>query len=305
MPEEAVVERDWLLPYPVDVRSMLGVHARGPGDPAFRVAADRAVWRTSLTPEGPATLRVTGENVGEATKVRAQAWGPGADWLLETVPAQLGAQDDPAAFDPSPHPVVAKLAAQYPPPRLGRSNRVFEALVPAVLEQKVVILEAHRAWRYLMRKYGTPAPGPAPAGLRVFPSPAIWRSIPSWDWHKSGIEFVRARTIMNAAAVASSLERNPSERALRTLPGIGVWTAAEIRQRAVGDPDALSVGDYHLPNSVGWVLEGRRSTDDATMLELLEPYRGHRHRVAVLIEFSGHRRPRRGPRMTVRDYRAF
>ena len=88
------------------------------------------------------------------------------------------------------------------------------------------------------------------------------------------------------------------------MPGIGPWTSAEIRQRAAGDPDAVSVGDYHLPRAVGWTLAGR-ITDDAGMLELLAPYAGHRYRVTRLIELSGGHPPRRGPRMPVRDYRAF
>jgi 3-methyladenine DNA glycosylase/8-oxoguanine DNA glycosylase len=141
--------------------------------------------------------------------------------------------------------------------------------------------------------------------MRVPPGPKAWKTIPTWDWHKAGVEAVRARTIMNAATVAKRLEENPVDEALQSLPGIGPWTSAETRQRANGDPDAVSVGDYNLPKAVGWVLAGRESTDDATMLDLLEPYNGHRHRVTRLIELTGSRPPRRGPRMPVRDYRSF
>jgi 3-methyladenine DNA glycosylase/8-oxoguanine DNA glycosylase len=248
---------------------------------------------------------VTGQAVGVVT---GQAWGPGAGWLLDSLPGQLGFHDDRAGFTPC-HPVVGELALRYEGLRVGRSGRVFEALVPAVLEQKVVGREAHRAWRYLLGKFGTAAPGPAPDGMRVFPSPRTWTRIPSWDWHRAGVEGVRARTIITAAAVAARLEQaldlDPAEadRRLVSLPGIGPWTSAEIRQRAMGDPDAVSVGDYHLPNAVGWTL-ARRTTDDDGMLELLAPYAGHRYRVTRLIELGGSRPPRRGPRMPVRDYRA-
>jgi 3-methyladenine DNA glycosylase/8-oxoguanine DNA glycosylase len=192
--------------------------------------------------------------------------------------------------------------------RVGRSGRVFEALVPAVLEQKVVGLEAHRAWRFLLLKFGEPAPGPAPVGMRVFPPPRTWAHISSWDWHRAGVEDVRAQTIVTAATVAARLELildlDPAEadRRLRSIPGIGPWTSAETRQRAMGDPDAVSVGDYHLPKAVGWTL-ARRITDDEGMLELLAPYSGHRYRVTRLIELGGSTPPRRGPRMAVRDYR--
>ena len=300
---------EWLAPFQVDVRLTLAVHRRGGGDPSYRVDGEGAVWRTSLTPDGPGTLRVAWRRDPEGTLVIGQAWGAGAEWLLDSLPAQIGARDDTTGFAPL-DPVVRELASRYEGLRVGRTGRVFEALVPAVLEQKVVGLEAHRAWRVLMRTFGEPAPGPAPQGMRVFPPPEVWARIPSWEWHRAGVEGVRARTIMAAARVASRLERlldlDPAEadRRLQSMPGIGPWTSAEIRQRAAGDADAVSVGDYHLPTVVGWTL-ARRATDDAGMLELLAPYAGHRYRVTRLIELGGSGPPRRGPHMALRDYRAF
>ena len=333
----------WRVPFVLDVPRTLGVHARGRGDPAFRADADGSIWRTSLTPAGPATLRVfpvepasagTAGSAGPGGRppgppdrrfapsggkpprpaergevVRASAWGPGASWLLAGLPAALGAADDRAGFDPV-HPVLRELSTRYQGVRIGRTGRVFEALVPAVLEQKVVGVEARRAWRYLLLRFGEPAPGPAPAGMRVPPPAPAWRRIPSWEWHRAGVEGVRARTIISAAEVAGRLEEivtmssADADRRLRALPGIGVWTSAEVRQRACGDADAVSVGDYHLPAAVGWALAGR-AVDDAGMLELLAPYPGHRHRAARLVELSGLHPPRRGPRMSVRDYRSF
>jgi 3-methyladenine DNA glycosylase/8-oxoguanine DNA glycosylase len=297
--------REWRAPFPLDLRLTLSPHYRGPGDPAYRIDEAGTVWRTSLTPDGPGTIRI----VPGAGPVTAQAWGPGADWLLDGLPALLGAGDDPSGFDPAAHPVLRDAARRHPGFRIGRTGRLLEALVPAILEQKVVTLEAHRAWRTLLAQYGTPPPGPAPRGMRVFPPPSTWRSIPTWDWHKAGVEGVRAQTIIRACTVASSLERlldsGGASRKLRTIPGIGVWTAAETLQRAAGDPDAVSVGDYHIPRTVGWALAGRDRTDDAQMLELLRPYQGHRYRVTRLIELSGLHPPRRGPRMSVRDYRRF
>jgi 3-methyladenine DNA glycosylase/8-oxoguanine DNA glycosylase len=317
--------RDWHAPFPLDVRLVLGVHRRGAGDPAYRAEPGGAIWRTSLTPDGPATLRVIAAPPGAAppgaappaagalpaaagTLVRARAWGPGADWMLAALPDLLGASDDPAGFRPE-HPLLRDAVRRLPGFRIGRSGRVLEALVPAVLEQKVVGLEAFRAWRLLLRAFGLPAPGPAPAGLLVCPPAATWAAVPSWEWHRAGVEGIRAATIRAAARVAGRLEqlaaRPPAEadRALQSLSGIGIWTSAEIRQRACGDPDAVSVGDYNLPGAVGWSLAGR-VVDDAGMLELLAPYAGHRYRATRLIELAGTRPPRRGPRNSVRDYRA-
>ena len=335
-----LAERDWTAPFTVDVRLALSVQGRGRGDPTFRADEAGTIWRTSLTPDGPGTIRVLPGRVPEpgdratepVTRVRAQAWGPGAQWLLDALPDALGASDDPSGLAADAHPVIRDAARCHPGLRLGRSGRLMEALVPAVLEQKVVILEAHRAWRTLLAKYGTTPPGPAPPGMRVFPSPRTWRRIPSWDWHRAGVEGVRAQTIIRAATVADSLERlltlghEEADRRLRSIPGIGIWTSAEARQRAAGDPDAVSVGDYHLKNVVGWALAGQDRSTDEEMLAFLEPFKGHRHRATRLIGLSrGHGAgvaagsgarsgsgiarygaggpPRRGPRMPVRDYR--
>ncbi len=236
--------------------------------------------------------------------------GPGAGWLLDQLPDLLGAHDDTAdTFSPGDS-LLDRLTIRYHGPRVSRSARVFEALVPAVLEQKVVGIEAKRAWRYLLTRFGLAAPGPAPAGMRVCPPPEVWARVPSWEWHRAGVEGVRAMTIARAARVAARLEEITAMSAadadarLRLVPGIGPWTSAEVRQRACGDPDAVTIGDLHLPGAVGWTLAGR-VTDDAGMLELLAPYRGHRHRVARLVVLGGSYPPRRGPRMSVRDYRSF
>lgn len=320
----------WRAPFRVDLARTLGVHRRGTGDPAFRAEPTGAVWRTSRTPDGPATMRVTagwtqvadragmagdcamgagdGAETGDGTTVLACAWGPGAAWLLGSLPGLLGADDDRTGFQPA-HPLLAEMDRRYPHLRIGRSARVFEALVPAVLEQKVVGAEARRAWRLLMLRFGEAPPGPAPRGMRVFPPPRTWARIPSWEWHRAGVEGVRARTVIGAAQVAGRLEEivrmTPAEGdlRLRSLPGIGPWTSAETRQRSCGDADAVSVGDVHLPGAVGWALAGRK-VDDAGMLELLAPYAGHRHRAAKLVVLSGIRPPRHGPRLAPRDYRA-
>ncbi len=289
----------------LDNRRTLSSLRRGGGDPTFMRDA-RGGWLTALMPEGPATLLISPAST-ERALLRCETWGPGAAALLASVPAMLGALDDPAGFAPE-HPVLRELHRSYPGLRVTRTGRVFEALVPAVLEQKVTGREARSSWRWRVCKYGEVAPGPGPAGLRICPPPRVWARIPSWDWHRAGVDGKRSRTILAAAPVAPALERTlhltsgPAiAAALRSVPGIGAWTAAEVAQRAHGDADAVSVGDYHLSHHVGWALVGRR-VDDKTMLELLEPYRGHRYRAVRLLEIGSPRPPAFGPRMSVRSY---
>jgi 3-methyladenine DNA glycosylase/8-oxoguanine DNA glycosylase len=277
---------------------------RGPGDPCYQVV-DGAIWKTALMPTGPVTARIatSGRSV-----VDCEAWGSGASEFAEGLAAWLGAHDDPTGFAPT-EPTIAAAYRAVPHLRLGRTDRVMEALIPAILEQRVAGKDAFRAWRLLVTKYGAPAPGPAPSCMRVPPPSEVWRRIPSWEFHLANVDPGRARTIVGCAQRAESIERlasRPPEEAraaLRSLPGIGEWTAAEVAQRAWGDADALSVGDYHLSNMVGSSLLGRRIDDDA-MLELLEPLRPHRQRAVRLLEVSGlARNPRFGARQAIPNLR--
>ena len=297
------VERLWRPQSPVSVGRALAALSRGPGDPAQQVDGCGALWRTARTPDGPVTLRLSA--VGDG--VLAGAWGPGSGWMLEQVPALLGAHDDPSGFTPV-HSVIAAAWRRLAPMRLPSLGLVFECLVPAVLEQRVTGREARASYRWLLRRYGEPAPGPAPSGMRVMPAASVCKRIPSWEWHRANVDPGRARTVIAAAEVAGRLEeslgmpRSVRLARLRAIPGIGAWTAAEVAQRAWGDPDEVSVGDFHLPALVGWALAGRPVDDDG-MLELLAPYAGHRHRAVRLVEMSGVRKPAFGPRMPVGDIR--
>ncbi|QFZ75980.1 DNA-3-methyladenine glycosylase 2 family protein [Streptomyces fagopyri] len=292
------LERAWTPPGPLDLGLVLGPLRRGPGDPTFRAAPDGSVWRAGRTPAGAGTLRVA----VRAGVVRAEAWGPGARWLLEQLPDLLGASDDPGAFEPR-HRVVAEARHRRPGLRLTRTGLVLESLIPSVLEQKVTTDEAYRAWRLLVRKFGEPAPGPAPERMYVMPAPRTWALIPSWEWHRAGVDNKRASTILRAVRVAARLEEATgmdAERArarLELVSGIGPWTSAETVQRSHGAADAVTVGDLHLPGIVGYALAGDRDADDSMMLSLLEPYAGQRHRAARLILLSGRTPARRVPRM--------
>ncbi|MCQ6555535.1 DNA-3-methyladenine glycosylase 2 family protein [Streptomyces sp. C10-9-1] len=289
--------RRWTPPWPLDLPLVLGPLRRGPADPTFRISPDGAVWRASRTPEGPGTLRLA----LRGGTVEADAWGEGADWLLERVPELLGAADAPEELTPR-HRLVAASRHRRPGLRLLRTGLVLESLIPSVLEQKVTTDEAYRAWRLLVRGHGEPAPGPDPR-LHVMPGPRTWALIPSWEWHRAGVDDKRASTVLRAVRAAHRMEEAasmpPAEAMARLerVPGIGPWTSAETVQRSHGAPDALTLGDLHLPRIVGYALAGDRDADDAAMLDLLEPYAGQRHRAARLILLSGRTPPRREPKM--------
>lgn len=297
--------RVWLPGRPVPVVALLRQQRRGGGDPTHRLAVDGWHWRASRTPEGPVTLAVADQDPDG--RITARAWGPGTSWALAQLPALLGDLDDWTGFVPL-HPVLEEARRRHPHLRLGRTGRVLEAAVPAIIEQKVTGQEAFAGFRALVRRHGTWAPGPgADQRLMVQPDAATLRAIPSWEWLALHIDPARSRAVVTAARHADALERidgrsgEDADRRLRSLPGVGVWTSAEVRQRAFGDPDAVSFGDYHVAKDVGWALAGE-PFDDARLAAFLEPWRGHRGRVPFLVAAAGLRRPRRGPRMSPREH---
>jgi 3-methyladenine DNA glycosylase/8-oxoguanine DNA glycosylase len=304
----APLTREWRPSWPCPVSTILSIHRRGPRDPTYRRDADGSIWRGIRTPEGTATLRLSTRPADGA--VDAVAWGPGAAWALDSVPRMLGADDDPTGFVP-PAP-LEDAWRRHRHWRVGATDLVMESLVPGIIEQKVTGQEAFSGFRQLVHRFGERAPGPPsdpdpPVSLWVQPTATQLRMVPSWEWLRVHIDIGRSRPLVGAARVADALERagrlGPEvfDRRVRTLPGIGVWTSAEVRFRALGDADAVSFGDYHVAANVGWALTGE-PVDDEGLAVLLEPYAGHRHRVQRLVELAGLRRPRRGARMAPRTH---
>ena len=294
------------LDRPVLFAPGFGLLKRGAGDPTHRRVGE-AYLRASRTPVGPALLKI----LPNGTEVAARAWGPGAEWALDQLPRLIGMADDADGFRPRPeHGPLVVAHHHYGHYRVGRTEAVFEALAAACIEQVVTGKEAFRAWRLLVREFGEPAPGPATDptstayGMFVPPPPEIWARVPSWRFLAAGVEERRSRTLVRTAARAPALERTlagtsaAADRALQSFPGVGPWTSAEVRQRAHGDPDAWSIGDYHVGRDISYALTGEALDDDACT-EILESYRGHRFRVQALLALAGLRTPRRGPRMTL------
>jgi 3-methyladenine DNA glycosylase/8-oxoguanine DNA glycosylase len=291
---------------PLDLRGTLLPLVRGNGDRTIRVATGEAWW-TTRTSRGPATLHLS-VRPGMLT---AEAWGPGGDDVLERAGRLVGLEprrEPTATLASVDHGGIAGLARRRPGIRTLRTEAVLDALVAAILEQKVTGTEAHRVWHALVRVHGEPAPGPAGSdlGLRVLPAPATLAALPYYAYHPLGLERRRAELIRAVAARAAWFEaivNLPLPEAyarLLAMPGIGPWTAAEVAVRALGDDDAVSVGDFHMPNLVAWALAGEPRGNDARMLELLEPYRGRRALVVRLLELGGVRPPSYGPRLAPR-----
>jgi 3-methyladenine DNA glycosylase/8-oxoguanine DNA glycosylase len=286
------------LPSPIDLRLTLGPLRHGHDDPTILFDGG-SVWLARATAAGPATLRLT----AGTDAIEAAAWGPGAEAALEAAPGLAGLLDDPAALVPR-HPLVSELARRFAAVRLPRTGQLVPALVPAVTEQKVTGAEAHGAYIGIATRLGVAAPGP----VRLLLPPAAGRlaALPYFEFHPLGLERRRAEVLRRIGGMGDrieswmSLSAEEARLRLRAIPGIGPWTAAEATRLAFGDPDAVSVGDAHLPDLVAWALAGEPRADDARMLEILEPYAGQRARVVRLLEVSGIKIPRFGPRFAPR-----
>lgn len=283
----------------------VGQLSMGRHDPCARFI-DGGYWWATRTPDGPATLslhRADGALV-------ATGYGPGRGWVLDRADAVAGLRDDVTGFQQlaAAHPLVARLAGTYRGMRLPATGRLFPRLLRAIFEQKVTGKEAYRAYAATVRQFRQPAPGPV-RSLLLPPDPADVAATPYWVFHPFGVEQRRAETLRRAAAAAARLERcaDAVEATTRmvAIPGIGAWTAAEVVRTVYGDPDAVSVGDFHIPNTVAWALAGEARGDDARMLQLLAPFQGHRGRVCTLLELAGIGAPRYGPRMPVRSFAAY
>jgi 3-methyladenine DNA glycosylase/8-oxoguanine DNA glycosylase len=295
------VRRTFRLNVPIDIaRSLQGI-AAGWGDRAVRVGSGPA-WLATRTPEGPATACFSYD---EAT-VAVEAWGPGAPWILEHAPATVGADDDLSGFAPK-HPLVRRLHRRYPGLRVTRTSRIFEAALRVATGQRVSGVEAKRSYAAMAGALGDPAPGPG--GLLLPPDPGELGRMAYHRLHPFGIERERAVRMINLARAAGRLEeaahmdRTAALRRLTAVTGVGPWTAAKVAFIALGDPDAVPIGDFNIPNLVAWALAGEPRGDDARMLELLAPFPGHRGRVIALLKTAGITPPAYGPRSPLRSIR--
>jgi len=281
---------------PLDLHMTLAPLSSGP----WLRHVDGAIVRATRTPAGPATMRL--ERRGGSVEV--QAWGPGAEWTVINAAPICGEHDDDRGFEPA-HPLLKQLHREIRGLRMPRTQAVFEALVPTVLTQQVTTEEARESYKHMVNALGERAPGPY--RLKLPPGPEVYAAMPYWRFHRFGVERRRADIIVRAARSAKRLEETvamdmeAAYRRLRAFPGIGPWSAAKVAMVALGDADAVPVGDYHLPHSIGYALEGTSRSSDDRMLELLEPYRGHRARVIRLIITAGIAAPRFGPRKPLRN----
>lgn len=289
------------FPFQLDIGKSMG-RSGGKGLLGPVVYDGPVLWRAEDTADGAATLRI--ERRGRTASV--QAWGDGAEIAAAKVPALLGALDDPSALVARDE-LVAGLLSRFARHRMTATGAIWEHVMPTIFGQKVTGVNARTAWQGSLRAWGRTPPGPAPDILRLAPSPDVVANLGYHEFHRFDVERRRANVAIECARRANRLEEAvdmepvAARRRLEAINGIGPWTSSIITQLALGDPDAVVVGDYHLPSQVAWAMAGERTATDERMLELLEPYAGQRGRVQHLIKIGAPKPPRHGARMSLQD----
>lgn len=279
----------------IDLLSTLSVPSSLRGDPTTRLSS-REFARATHTPDGPASVRVRWSLDPDVGVVDVEAWGAGAAWLVARADRMLGLHDDISGFDPQ-LPALRDAWRRRFRARMSASATLWHDVAAIILQQRVTTADAAEQWAALVRGLGEPAPGPV--DLMCPPTPEVIGSLEYYALHPFGIERQRAEILGRVARRArrlGALVDGPFEEAepvLRSVRGIGPWTAGFLQALTWGDPDAVIPGDFGMPSMISWVLASEPRGDDDRMIELLEPWRPHRYRVVQLAWASGISPPRR------------
>lgn len=274
----------------IDPALVLAPLAMMRSDPTMTLSPHRA-FRATYTPDGVGVIRLTWGD--EAGKVTVETFGDGAGWLMGQAPSLIGVRDDPSDFAPN-DPSVHRLWTRFKGDRVGATGTVWHDLAWTITQQRVHRTDAARQWRALVHAYGDACEDYD--GLYTPPDPERLARAAPWALRAFDIDERRATALIAAARVAGRLHAladlpyGEAERGLRTIPGVGPWTLACLSAFTWGDPDTVILGDSGIPSLIASMLTGARRADDATMLELLEPYRPHRYRVLRLALATRSRR---------------
>lgn len=192
----------------------------------------------------------------------------------------LDAEPEPIAEQLGADPTLAPLLAARPGLRVPGAFDRFETAVRVVLGQQISVAAATTLAGRLAARFGAEGAelADAPAGLeRLFPDAGVLAAASIEQLRAIGLPRARARTLATLAqAVASGaldLDAEPPviEAALRSLPGVGPWTAQTIAMRALGWPDALPASDLVVRRALGHL----RAREVEARAERWRPWRSY------------------------------
>ncbi|QMV24252.1 helix-turn-helix domain-containing protein [Streptomyces sp. SCUT-3] len=199
-------------------------------------------------------------------------------------------------------PLLAPLVAARPGLRVPGHVDGFELAVRAVLGQQVTVKGARTLAGRLVERLGKPLDAPAGTLTRLFPAA---EAVAADDLEGIGLTGARARALRAlAGAVADGrlvldpgADREEAARGLLALPGVGPWTASYVAMRALGDPDAMPLGDLVLRKSLGALGAPDTAAALAAAAERWRPWRAYAagHLWALAADDGAPAGPRTGP----------
>jgi DNA-3-methyladenine glycosylase II len=250
----------------VDVLSPEGAYVRRLGN-----ALDLGVVRVCQLDPGTLTVEVEG----------AQRQNPR---LLALVRRMLGVEVDLTRFYRSAsqvewlHPLVSRMRGVRPP----RYPTVWEACVNAIVFQQISLHAASAIMGRLTMGLGEPVER---CGVRLyrFPSPEQLLSVPDSLLRGAGLSAGKLATLRRVADALGAgaldealLDKLPSPDAaalLRSIKGIGPWTAVVILLRGLGRLDVFPANDTSVARNLT-LVGAPAPLDVETLLDTLGPERG-------------------------------
>jgi 3-methyladenine DNA glycosylase/8-oxoguanine DNA glycosylase len=269
--------------FPVHFLRTFSMQGLGPYDPTVNLSEDRFCKAFFYHGE-PAAIEICRD--GDALQVTAYACD--ARELVDETVAGLE-QDDRYADFSTEDSGILRLHSMLPGLRLPRVPWLYDMTCSAILQQRVRWVDAAREWRRITNRWGAAAP----LGLRAFPPAEVMAAVPRFELERMGIDAKRAAALLRFAKelrfvrFRAGMDFTALRQLLLRVPGIGPWTAESVLGYGAGDVDAAIPGDLHLPRVVCYALAGEFRGTDERMMELLEPFRGHRFRIIRLLYAAG------------------
>jgi AraC family transcriptional regulator of adaptative response / DNA-3-methyladenine glycosylase II len=204
----------------------------------------------------------------------------------------LAADPDAIGAHLSLDPVLAPLVAARPGLRVPGAWDGFELAVRAIFGQQITVPAAIRLLGRLVETHGAPLPAATKDGeglSHLFPSPG---RLAGADLAVLGMPKARALAVTSLAqaicADPAIFSRGASLEAaiakLRSLPGIGEWTAQYIAMRELREPDAFPAADIGLMRAMA--ADGRRPSP-SELLSRAERWRPWRAYAALHLWAAG------------------
>jgi AraC family transcriptional regulator of adaptative response / DNA-3-methyladenine glycosylase II len=252
----------------LELRAIRGVERVADGVYSRTMALDGVQGRISVQPAGCNALRASIRTSKLAT--------------LPNIIARLRRQFDLAA-DPlsiaahlSTDPVLAPLLKIRPGLRVPGAWDGFELAIRAVLGQQISVAAAIRLAGRLVAAYGRPLAEPDGELTHVFPTP---EALAEADLAALGMPRSRAATLSGVAAAAlanpdlfgAHCDLDEAIERLRSIRGVGEWTAQYIALRQLREPDAFPAADIGLMRALV-DAQGQRPTAPQ-LLARAEPWR--------------------------------